>query len=262
MSEPKLDELAEQLQDPEPKVRRKACRRLVATKDPQVLPFLRNAYLQDEDEQVHDIAHDGLAAFKAMQTGKRSRVNERRLRRIVIGLAVVFFVSLLLNVAVMGMDSGGDDSAGSGEDEAALPSTATIDPDLSPREKLIATIDRELTQAQHDAQNLRQEIEYYFESAEPVCEANYYRPADLEFTPEQREQYPELVTIADRLNIILDSLRIAQLSWDGRCAGDVDSDVAGALTRLNDLIDPQLAAIEQQLQAARGSTPSPAPGTG
>jgi hypothetical protein len=67
MNQTKWEIWTEQLlNSADPKARRKACQKLAATRDPAVIPFLRRAYLEDDDESVRDAARDALAYFKAV----------------------------------------------------------------------------------------------------------------------------------------------------------------------------------------------------
>ena len=100
MSKPDRSELVAKLRNADsPKARRKACRALAATRDPEVIPALRVAYLSDDDEQVREIARVALARFKASQSGRRHFPfpSERTLNKVLGALLVLFVVSLVLH---------------------------------------------------------------------------------------------------------------------------------------------------------------------
>lgn len=243
MAKPQWEALIEQLQDPDPNVRRKACRRLASTNDPQVIPFLKNVYVQEDDERVRQAAHDALAAFKAMQVGVSARrlpLDEQRLKQIVIGLAVLFVISLVLNGLVMVL--GGDNDDNGGSSSASVPTN---------RDVLTGQLEGRLSQAQDDAANLRQEIEAHNDSGQVVCSASFHKPQQYVLSDLDRTTYRDLAVVVDNLNLVLLQLQQPQSLWDRICSSQTPSlpDGVEALRKL-DVIDDQMIEVDQLLQKA------------
>lgn len=242
MEKPQWGDLVEQLQDPDPGVRRKACQRLAATGDPAVLPFLRNAYLQEDDPQVHEAARRGLAAFKAMQLGvspgRQLPLNERVLTIALGGLAALFVISLLLNV--VGMLGSGDD-----EKETNIPTGLTA------WETLTTHLEERVNQAQEDTTNLRQEISHHNDTGEVACNVAYHKPQQVQISEEDRQTYRDLTIITDSLNLALFQLQQPQASWDQICQTKVGSMAVGvdALKKL-DQVETRLQEVDKSLQKA------------
>ncbi|MBN1679319.1 MAG: HEAT repeat domain-containing protein [Anaerolineae bacterium] len=246
MAKPRWQALVEQLQDPDPKVRRKACRRLAAAGNPEALPFLRNLYLQEEDEHVRQVAHDALATFKAMQLGQTSRnlpVSPDTLRRIMIGLAVVFGVSLLLNLAVAAFGGSEDDGDG---DQGAVATEATSPSDW---QVLIDQIQERLSQAQGDLTNLRAEVEHHNSTSQVVCDVTYNKPQPLVLSGIDRDTFRQLAIIGNRLNLALFQLEQPQAAWERICSSKIASleDGLGILDSLDD-INGQFVEVNTLLQ--------------
>ena len=254
MSEQQWDTLVEQLQDPDTdtKVRRKACQQLAALRNPEVIPFLRNAYFQDEDDRVRQIAQDALATFKTMQSGKTTRslpVSENILTAALGVLAVLFVISLLLHV--VSMISGGDDD----DDQRQASNKVTT------RDVLIGRIDQQLQFANVDAGNLRSAINQYFADGTLLCETTFNHPVDVEFSEADQVVYRnDLTPIAFQLNSALLTLRRAQTRWDRTCLAP--SDAAQFLIEASadlDLIEPALADVATRLRFAIDNPPTPTP---
>jgi hypothetical protein len=246
MNKPRWDALVEELQDPDPKVRRRACEQLAATRDPAVIPFLRNAYLQEDDERVRRAASQGLAAFKAIQAGQAGRglpFTSEQLRRILLGLAVILGISLLLNgvVAVVG-------ALGDGADE---PNPAPERTTPSEREALVAQLQEAFDHAREDANNLRAEIGHHNNSGEINCAAHYHRPPQIALAAIDRQTYRDLAVVETNLNLAMFQLQQPQIIWDHICQSQTTSltDGLSALSTL-DQVDGQLVQVDMLLQKA------------
>ncbi len=105
MTEPAWDRLVEQVSTaPKARARRAACRKLADTGNPAAIPYLRTAYLNDEDESVREAARQGLMRFRAQQEGHHTggiHLNLRLLRVTFWVLGVLFLLSLGLNALVL-----------------------------------------------------------------------------------------------------------------------------------------------------------------
>ena len=264
MSKPSWDVLTEQLRDdPDPKKRRKACQKLTATGDPAVIPFLRNAYVQDDDDRVRDAARAGLAKFKAMQSGKRAArglaLNTRVLGFIARALAVLFFISLLLN-GLMIVLSSKDDAKESGTN--ALPTGPITD-----RAFLIDQIQQHLTNAQTLSANLKQEIQNYNATGQVDCTVSYPQPDPVALSDMDKYTYPDLRIAGDRLDVSLLPLQKALVLLRSACAepSKQTTSVLQASDELNKA-DAQLGDVNALLQNAvsnpaptMGPSPTPLP---
>ncbi len=211
-SKPQWEPLVEQLQDPDPNARRRACQRLAATADPAVIPFLRNVYFQDDDERVRQTAHDALAYFKALQQGETAHLSAPSplMSRLLPILVVTLVVLVLANVVVRVLPSGGD------KDKSPDQETQTIP---TPRETLTARMQDRIQKASEDVNSMRGEIAQYYSSGEVKCSAAYNRPDPLRFAHIDMQTYSDLAIIAINLDITLDTtLRQAQLIWDHTCS--------------------------------------------
>lgn len=257
MSKAKWDSLAGQLQNPDtdPKTRRKACRQLAATGDPAVIPFLRNAYLQDDDENVQQAAQEGLAAFKAMQQGASPRglpVSNQTLTWILGGLAVLFAVSIVLNIAamVLGGDEGGDDNNIMAEN---LPPTD--------RNMLIDQIAGQIQQAQEDIASLRAVIQNYHGTGTINCDTPFHKPTGIQLSASDRDTYRrDLTGIADDFNTTLLVLQKAQVRWDYICmTKEVKMEELVAASADLDLTEANLQEVQAALQYAIDHPPTPTP---
>lgn len=256
MSKPQWDTLVDQLQNPDTdaKIRHKLCKQLAATGDPAVIPFLRNVYLQDEDDGVRQAARDGLAAFKAKRDGTRARslpISNRTLRWIAGGLAVIFVISLALNGLAMVL--GGDDDTG---DEEAPTALTPVD-----RDTLIARIDEQITQAEEDITNLRGVINHYYDTGAVDCETTFHRPAGVELSSGDRDVYRrDLTGVADSLNAALLSLQRAQIRWDHVCnTQEVKMEELTAAAFDLDRVEDGLPPVRAALQDAIDNPPTPTP---
>lgn len=214
MSKPNWEALTEKLRDhPDGRVRLKACQALAATGDPAVIPFLKNAYLQDDDERVRDAAERALAMFKAIKEGKTSRslpVSDRVLSVVFGALLVLFVVSLALHV-IPRLDTGGDES----ETDTRITGTPTA------RDVLIGTLQEHLAQGQQVASDLRQEIVYYNETGtvgRTSCPLTYVIPTAIALKPIDNYTYPDLKVTAANFDATLLPLQKTLVLINSTCA--------------------------------------------
>lgn len=209
-SKPQWESLVEQLQDPDPNERRRACLRMTTTADPAVIPFLRNAYLQDDDERVRQAAQDALAYFKALQQGGAPSSSSPLMSKLLPIFTVTLVVLALLNVVVRVLPSGSDDKKTPVEVNLSAP---------TPRETLTGRMQERIQQASEDVTSMRNEIAEYYSSGSVKCESDYNRPDPLRLQPIDTQTYSDLAIIAIKLDITLDTtLRQAQLIWDHTCS--------------------------------------------
>ncbi len=256
MSNPNWDALTEQLRDdPDANVRRKACQQLMATRDPAVIPFLRNAYLQDEDEKVRAAAHEALATFKAIQEGRTVRqfpISNRVLTILCGGLAGLFVLSLILHA--VGAILGGDD-----DQPASTPlfQAGAIPTD---RNTLTTTLQDKLARVQQLSTSLRGEITGYGTSGQVKCPLSYAMPESALLSGIDNYTYPDLKLVAENLDVASLGLQRALLSLNGACADPAAQtervlQASGAL----DSADAQIAKSADMLQRA---ITNPAPTVG
>src|SRR5690554_2802824 len=99
MSDFPPNELVEQLRNPQPKIRRRAIRRLADSHDPRAIPLLRNAYLDDGDDRVREAAEAALAQFRALQerAGPRRVLGDRARARVIALLAILLLGLIAAN---------------------------------------------------------------------------------------------------------------------------------------------------------------------
>lgn len=257
MPESDWNRLTEQLHDAEPKARCRAIRQLAATRDPQVIPLLRNAYLQDEDDRVHAAAERALAQFRAIQQGRgltrRLSIGQVALSRAIGVLAVILVALLAANVAVRALDRGGSDgSASEGDVEAPL-ERSVFERDLRTR----------LMQIRSEVERLRESDRVYRETGGLACDKTG-SPASalsaLSFSALTRQTYQaDLTPIADRLDATLPFLQSAQARWAAMCAAGTANmtDLVRASAEL-DQVTVDLNLAERDLSAAIAN-PAPAP---
>ncbi|NLX08682.1 MAG: HEAT repeat domain-containing protein [Chloroflexi bacterium] len=255
MAKPNWETLVEQLHDPDPKVRRKACRRLAATRDPEVLPFIRNLYLQEEDERVREEAYQALAAFKALEAGEESRrlpISEDMLLRLRTGLVILLGVTLVLNILIFAI---GQISSGEDEPEATVESTRLLAWDT-----LRDQMGERFGQVQEDAAALRMEIEQHNTTGQVACTASYHRPQPVEMSPVETETYSLLALLNAKLGAAILALQQPQSGWDRICTSQTASLTDGliALQQL-DQLDVELAALDAQLAQAAPPPPTRTP---
>ncbi|MEW6580472.1 MAG: HEAT repeat domain-containing protein [Chloroflexota bacterium] len=256
MSKPSWDDLTGQLSEAKrSRQRRAACRKLAATGDPAVIPFLRNAYLQDDDEGVRDAAREALAVFKARQEGRSARrfPPGRRFLRVVTGaLAVLLLVSLALNgLALLGEDS---------DDANDQPSGSLFDQPPTPRDDVIAHVEARLRDAESLAANLRAEITQYNATGQVVCDFEYSVPEPVGLAAIDQVTYPDLRIATMNVDVALPTLQKALLLLNGAClspAAQTERVLAAAMEL--DKVDGQLQEASEQLQRA---IVSPAPTVG
>lgn len=256
MSKPPWDDLTGQLSEAKRlRQRRAACRKLAKTGDPAVIPFLRNAYLQDDDEGVRDAAREALAVFKARQEGRSTRrfPPGRRFLRLVTGaLALLLLASLALNgLALLGEDDG---------ESAGQPSGSIFDEPPSPREEVIAQVETRLRDARQLAADLRGEIAISDATGELTCDFDYSVPEPVGLAPIDQVTYPDLHIAAMNVDAALPTLQKALLLLDIACqnpATKTERILASAVEL--DKVDNQIQEASEQLQRA---IVSPAPTVG
>ncbi|RPI98338.1 MAG: HEAT repeat domain-containing protein, partial [Chloroflexi bacterium] len=212
MSQPKWGRWTGQLQnDPDPKVRRRACQRLAATRDPAVIPFLRTAYLEDGDEQVRDAAREALAYFKAVAQGKRVRrslsINDRVLTPVLGVLAVLLVVSLLLHGLQMVR----------GDDKDDNPSGA-IQGEPTSRFDLIGEIESKLRAARELAAGLKGEVAHYNDTGQVACPLAYTLPEPVALAAIDRYTYPDIKLTGDKLDLARFPLEASLILRYGACS--------------------------------------------
>ncbi len=253
MSIPEWDSLTEQLrEDPDPKVRRRACQKLAATRDPAVIPFLRNAYIQDDDEKVRDAARRALTQFKAIHEGKALRrfpVSDRVLRIMLGGLAALFVVSLVLNGLILVL--GNDEDSTPKAVEQTIPTS---------RDELVTRIQDTLRAAKTLDASLRGEITTYNDTGRVACPLTYAIPAPLQLVEIDNYTYPDLEIVAARLDLTLTPLQTALVLLQSACGDPATQTEKVLLSAAKlDQVEGQLKDVGQLLQRA---ITNPAPTVG
>ncbi|MCZ7540692.1 MAG: HEAT repeat domain-containing protein [Anaerolineae bacterium] len=254
MSKPSWDDLTGQLSEAKrPRQRRAACRKLARTGDPAVIPFLRNAYLQDDDEGVRDAARLALATFKARQEGRSTRrfPPGRRLLRLVTGaLAALLLASLALNGLALLSD----------DESADQPSGSIFDEPPSPRREVIAQVETRLGDARQLAADLRNEIAISDATGDLTCDFAYSVPEPVSLAAIDQVTYPDLHIAAMNVDAALPALQKALMFLDIACqnpAIKTERILASAVEL--DKVDNQIQEASEQLQRA---IVSPAPTVG
>ena len=255
MTEPAWDRWAEQLSSAsKARERRTACRKLAATGDPAVIPHLRAAYLNDEDDDVRAVARQALLRFRAQQEGRhvgRFRLNQRLLATVFWMLAGLLVVSLAVNGLIL--------LAGGGSDTTPTPGFR-FDRPPSPREQVIAQVEEHLRQAERLAANLRGEIANFNATGQVSCALDYSLPEPVGLLPIDEVTYPDLRIAALNVDVTLPTLQKALLLLQGACknpAAQTERALQAAMEL--DKVDNQLREANQQLQMA---ITNPAPTVG
>jgi len=246
MSKPQWDALVEQLKDPDPKARRRACQQLARLRDPKAIPFLRTAYLQEDDERVRQAAHDALATYKAMQTGQPGRrlpVGEALLTRIAAGLAILLAVSVVLHGVTLVLGALEDD-----EDAGPAPVAQT---DPLDRDVLVTRLQDKFQEIEGIASGLRGEVDHYNATGEIACDTSQVVPEPAALAPIDQQTYRDLALIGSKLDGVLPALQIAQLRWGRICETNTPEmqSILEASSRL-DQVAGELDEIEGLLQKA------------
>ena len=262
MSKPHWDALVEQLQDPEPKARRRACQQLARLDDPKAIPFLRTAYLQEDDERVRQTAAKALAAYKALQSGqpvRRLPFSDALLGRIAAGLLILLAASLILHGAVKVLESRDDD-------QDAEPADAVQTEPLD-RDVLVSRLEAKFQEIEQIASGLRGELDHYHATGEIACGTSRIPPEPAALALIDQQVYRDLGLIGSKLDGTLPPLQIAQLRW-GRVCETKNPEMQAILetsSRL-DLVQSELGDISGLLQRAItdpaptiGPTVTPAP---
>lgn len=255
MSNPNWDALTEQLRDdPDANVRRKACQQLMATRDPAVIPFLRNAYLQDEDERVRDTAYEALAKFKAIKEGRTVRqlpISDRALALICGGLAILLVISLALHA--VGMIAGDGDS-----DQPTPRFPAGAKP--TDRSALITHLQDKFSEVQQLSASLRGEIKTFDTSGQVKCPISYAVPEPALLSGIDSYTYPDLALVGDNLAAVLPGLQRVLVLLSSTCA-DPSTQTERVLqaSAALDTVDGQISKVSDMLQRA---ITNPAPTVG
>ncbi len=257
MSKPERSELVARLRSADnPKVRRKACRALAATNDPEVIPALRVAYLSDDDEQVREIARAALARFKASQSGRR-RIPfpaERTLSVVLGALIALFVVSLALHGLRMASGKSVDNSAA----QAGVPDWENWHP--TARDTLLTQLQGQQTALQALDENLRGEIQKYNETGQPNCALDYEVPPPVALSETDRFTYPDLKVLGAKLDATQPWLQAALLLLKSACDDpEAQTDRILDAARKLDQVEALLSETAQLLQLAQES---PAPTVG
>lgn len=254
MSKPNWDALTEQLRDdPDPNLRRKACQQLAATHDPAVIPFLRNAYLSDEDERVRDTARDALAAFKSSKEGKSVRslpISDRILTAICGGLAFLFVISLALHAL----------ASGGSKDQKVQIDDSWKNTKPTDRNEVIKQIQAKFNEDQATAASLRNEVKNYNGTGQVKCPLTYTIPAPLQLAQINVYTYPDLGIVGATLDSAPNGLQKALVLLNSACAAPATQTerVLQASSEL-DNVDALLGKTMTLLQAA---ITNPAPTVG
>ena len=262
MSKPHWDALVEQLQDPEPKARRRACQQLARLDDPKAIPFLRTAYLQEDDERVRQAAAKALAAYKALQSGqpvRRLPFSDALLGRIAAGLLILLAASLILHGAVKVLESRDDGEEAEPADDVQ---TEPLDRDV-----LVSRLEAKFQEIEQIASGLRGELDHYHATGEIACGTSRIPPEPAALALIDQQVYRDLGLIGSKLDGTLPPLQIAQLRW-GRVCETKNPEMQAILetsSRL-DLVQSELGDISGLLQRAItdpaptiGPTVTPAP---
>lgn len=254
MTEPAWDRLVEQISTaPKARTRRAACRKLAATGNPAAIPYLRTAYLNDDDEGVRKAARQALAHFKAQQEGrgkKGLRLNPRFLRVILWTLSLILVLSVGANALVLVMGNTAD----------ATPTPFRFDRPPSPREQVIGQVETRLREVERLSADLRGEIASFNATGQVSCALDYQVPAPVGLQPIDEVTYPDLRIAALNVDVTLPTLQKALLLLQGACknpAAQTERALQAAMEL--DKVDNQLREANQQLQMA---ITNPAPTVG
>ena len=213
MSKPHWDALVEQLKDPDPKARRRACQQLARLDDPKAIPFLRTAYLQEDDERVRQAAARALAAYKALlQSGqpvRRLPFSDALLGRIAAGLLILLAASLILHGAVKVLESRDDGEEAEPADDVQ---TEPLDRDV-----LVSRLEAKFQEIEQIASGLRGELNHYHATGEIACSTSQIAPQPAALALIDQQVYRDLGLIGSKLDGTLPPLQIAQLRWGRVC---------------------------------------------
>lgn len=242
MSQPNWQPLIATLRDDaKPRARRRAIRQLAATRDPAVIPFLRNAFYQDEDAGVREAARQALAQFRAQREGAgragAGRV-QRLLNALVVALVVVFAVSVGLNI--WGLIKADEDDVDAWRRQ---PPTE--------RALLVTTIQDRYSDAQTLDRNLRGALARYDETGQPVCPLTYPMPRPLQLARIDNYTYPDLEIVAANFDAVLPSLQAAMVLLDSACADpNLQTQRVLDAARKLDGVEAQLDEVDSLLRQA------------
>lgn len=245
MTDSAWDRLIDQLSTaPKARSRRAACRKLAATRNPAAIPYLRNAYLSDDDDGVREAARQALAQFKAQQEGRpvgRFRLNQRLLATMLWALIILFLFSVVLNGARL--------LAGQGA--KATPTPFRFDRPPSPREQVLAQVEAHLREAERLATGLRGELDRFNATGQVSCDLNYQLPEPVGLLPIDEITYPDLRIAALNVDVTLPTLQKALLLLQGACKNPATQTERALQAAIElDKVDNQILEARQQLKRA------------
>ncbi|GAB4573281.1 MAG: hypothetical protein Kow0077_15170 [Anaerolineae bacterium] len=250
------------LQDPDPKVRTQAIRRLEAIADLESIPDLAAIY-QSEDEKpaVRKAAREALGMFRAIQealnagqpvelpdpsTVKEAPITVELLRRIRNVLAIVLVFLLLIDGAVYLLKSG------------------TLVPPPSEPEQIVAEMQINFDQFQVDVDNQRQAW-HQFQAIQTLGCDRFPPPANtststgwLERLPIDQATQPALFEAQFVFARAVAEFMLVANEWTVGCAGGTTSGADVNLARL-DQIEGELVTIQAALDGARAALATPTP---
>jgi hypothetical protein len=209
-----------------------------------VIPLLRAAYINDDDERVRETAGEALSIFKAIQEGKtiqRLPVSDQTLRRILGGLAVLLVISLLLNVLMTVL----------GNDKGDRKTTTSIQGTPTDRNTLVAQIQDKLSQQQALLASLKGEITHYNDTGKVACPLSYQMPAAIGLSLIDTYTYPDLGIVGAKLDAALPPMQTALVLLNSSCtdAATQTEKVLQASAKL-DQADAQLREVGGLVQNA------------
>lgn len=240
MSDSKRDTLLAQLShETDPKKRKAACKELAATRDPSVIPALREAYDHDSDDAVKAAAREALTRFKRMQVRKERGRASRVLRSVLIVLVLLFVVSLVLNGAVLLSE---DSDADGPEARQRV---------VTDRTELIIQVGGKLNEAQVLTSNLRNEITKYDNTGQVDCAMSYESPAMLNLSDDDEYTYPDIRSIGESFNTAQPKFEIVMKLFNNACT-DPDQQTTSVIKAAQTLdeIEAHLEQANRQLQRA------------
>lgn len=240
MSDSKRDKLLAQLSNETDSQQRKdACKKLAATRDPSVIPALRETYNHDSDDAVKAAAREALTRFKMMQIRTERGGAFRVLRSVLIALVLLFVVSLGLNGAALLSE---DNDADSPEARPRI---------VTDRTELIIQVGSKLNEAQVLTSNLRNEITKYDNTGQVDCAMSYDSPALLDLSDDDEYTYPDIRSIGETFNAAQPKFEIVMKLFNNACI-DPDAQTASVIKAAQTLdeIEAHLTETNRLLQRA------------
>lgn len=240
MSDSKRDKLLAQLSNgTDPKQRKDAIEKLATTRDPSVIPALREAYDYDSDDTVQVAAREALTRFKRMQVRAERGGTSRVLRGVLIALVLLFVVSLGLNSAALLSKNSDEDGP------QARPRVVTD------RTELIIQVGSKLNEAQVLTSNLRNEITKYDNTGQVDCAMSYESPVLLELSDDDEYTYPDIRSIGETFNAAQPNFEIVMKLFSNACI-DPDQQTTSVIKAAQTLdeIQAHLTEANRLLQRA------------